>query len=454
MNRKPSFLGRSVFTILSTWSLFHNAIVSADLPTTKLSNGIDFPLVGLGVGNLQHELIESQISHGLSTKMNYRMLDTAHASHNENIIHTGIEQGLSSYAASLQDSTDGANSTVHVITKVWYTHLGYERTKISVKESLEQLNSPNISVHLLIHWPRCRDDVPWMDCEAEENLLPQYVKDAGPPPHLDKDHAYLESWRALEDIYMGKVKLGTDLPLITSIGISNFDLPEIKELIVHSRIVPHMMQGNSWSYVFDPDLIYFLYRRKIHFQVYNVMNGIYERSGETPLAFRALGDIARALSAFAKTEHGRDIRYTEAQILLKWFTQNKVSVIPRTRSLDHLEENSPEAVGSMPHLTPEEEEQVSAIVRSMFEGHDFDQPQASFINAASEKVHLFWKDLDGMEHPVRTDLEDGDVFDTATHTGHVFVAYDDSQLKRKEFQVTATYNQVEEIHIGELLEEL
>mmetsp|Transcript_41894 Transcript_41894/g.100938 ORF Transcript_41894/g.100938 Transcript_41894/m.100938 type:complete len:455 (+) Transcript_41894:301-1665(+) len=454
MYRIPSFRGRYILTLLSTWSLLlHDVNVSAaGLPTTTLSNGIEFPLVGLGVGNLQHDLIESQISHGLSEKMNYRMIDTAHASHNENIIFQGVQQGFSSYdPTALQKH----NNTVHVITKVWYTHLGYERTKISVKESLEQLNSPSIiSVHLLIHWPKCRDDIQWMDCEAEENLLPQSVKDAGPPPHLDKEHAYLESWRALEDIYMGKVKLGTDLPLIASIGVSNFDLPELKELIVNSRITPHMMQGNSWSYVFDPDLIYFMYQRKIHFQVYSVMNGIYERTGETPLAFRALGDIARALSAFAKSEYGEDARYSEVQVLLKWFTQNKVSVIPRTRSLDHLEENSPESIGSMPNLTAEEEEQVSAIVRAIFEGHDFDQPRATFVNSASEKVHLFWKDHDGKEHPVKTDLEDGDVFETDTHTGHIFVAYDDSQLKRKEFQVTAGYNQMEKIHINELLEEL
>lgn len=436
----------------SIWSLFFLQFVSADLPTTKLSNGVDFPLVGMGLGNLQHDLIEAQIVGGLSEGMHYRMMDTAHASHNENLIFQGI-------------SSSGSTDQVHVITKVWYTHLGYERTKISVKESLEELNnSPNnnnIRVHLLIHWPRCRDDIPWMDCEAEENLLPDYVKEAGPPPHLDKDRAYLESWRALEDIYMGKVKLlssGTNdnlLPSIASIGVSNFDLLDLKELIANSRIVPHMMQGNSWSYVFNPDLISFLHQEKIHFQVYN-MDEIYRQSKGTPMAFRALGDIARTMGDFAseKSDGGNAHHFSEAQVLLKWFTQNKVSVIPRTRSWDHLQDNSPKAIGSMPNLPPEEEKQVSAIVRSIFEGRDFDQPQAAFVNSASEKIHIYWKDHDGKEHPVKTNLEEGGIFETFTHTGHVFVAYDDNQRKRKEFQVTATYNQVEKIHIDELLEEL
>ena len=46
---------------------------------------------------------------------------------------------------------------LQVVTKVWYTHLGYGRTKLAVEDMLAGLNGC-CAVTMLIHWPRCRDD--------------------------------------------------------------------------------------------------------------------------------------------------------------------------------------------------------------------------------------------------------------------------------------------------------
>ena len=54
--------------------------------TTTLSNHNEFPLVGLGVGNLEHDLINDQIFKGLEKHRNYRLVDTAHASKNEHLV--------------------------------------------------------------------------------------------------------------------------------------------------------------------------------------------------------------------------------------------------------------------------------------------------------------------------------------------------------------------------------
>jgi len=204
--------------------------------TAYLANGKQFPLVGLGVENLQHELIMDQISDAMQADKKITLFDTAHASGNEAIVREGIKAGLktSSYV--------NKRSTIHVVTKVWYTHLGYERTKISVKESLQALKQNNIRVHILVHWPRCNDEISWMNCEEEENNLPEEVKNAGPPPHLNKDTAFLETWRALEDIYLGNVNLGRGLPKIESIGVSNFLLEDMKALEERQRIAPQIYQ--------------------------------------------------------------------------------------------------------------------------------------------------------------------------------------------------------------------
>jgi hypothetical protein len=65
-----------------------------DVPTITLSNDRDFPLVGLGVGNLQANRVENMIYEGLKSEHRIRMIDTAHASHNEKSVARGITTGV------------------------------------------------------------------------------------------------------------------------------------------------------------------------------------------------------------------------------------------------------------------------------------------------------------------------------------------------------------------------
>jgi diketogulonate reductase-like aldo/keto reductase len=428
MNVVPCFVS-IVFFLLSVL-----VASNEEFPTTTLGEKQDFPLVGIGVGNLQHELIKSQILTGIGEEtMKYRLIDTAHASHNEDLVLSGIQQALSHQ----QDWN------IHVITKIWYTHLGYERTRISVQESLEQLKSPNIRVHILLHWPRCRDDIPWMNCEQEENDLPNFVKDAGPPPHLDKDHAFKESWKALEDIFLGDINLSDDdnLPSIESIGVSNFEMQDLKDLLKDAIVVPHIMQGNVWSYIFDPHLIELCDQHGIHFQAYNVMNGINGRDDVAPNAYHSLILMAEEVSKNAEAV------FTPAQVILKFLVQNKVSIIPRTTQHGHLQENSPVALASIPTLTGSQSEKVRAAVAALLTGQDLEHPKVTFINTKDSNIHLFWKGPDGIEFPVRNDLLPGEKYVAATYPDHVFVLYDSSKSQRAEYRVGVYYGDSEDFRI-------
>lgn len=111
-----------------------------DLLKFRLNNGLHIPLVGMGIGNLQHELIKQTVKANLA---GIHLIDTAHNSHNEQI----LGRAIASFDATGHAQTRGGGSNndklppLHVVTKIWYTHLGYSRTKISVQESLDQLRS-------------------------------------------------------------------------------------------------------------------------------------------------------------------------------------------------------------------------------------------------------------------------------------------------------------------------
>ena len=96
------------------------------LPTTTLETGQQFPMVGLEVDGIRGQAIGQRISDAMQNSTQFALFDTAQRANNEKRINLGI--------ANAVRSSNLYSSEVHVVTKVPYTHLGYERTKLSVKE--------------------------------------------------------------------------------------------------------------------------------------------------------------------------------------------------------------------------------------------------------------------------------------------------------------------------------
>lgn len=352
-----------------------------------------FPLIGLGVGNLPHETIPSMIQTAVNDH-HIMLFDTSHASRNERLIRHSIDDAIVRQESLRSKSNDDKPIIIHVITKVWYTYLGYNRTKLSVQESLEELSlsteqntSVDIPVHVLIHWPRCRMDIPWMDCDNEENSLSQHMKETGPAPLHD---SYLDSWKALEDIYIEQnhknrsptqeqqtadagsdsrklrsstsnsrstkrnnqvnnpVNEKTTSIRVASIGISNFDEDDLVKLVNMARIKPHIIQMNVWSYMFDPVLVNMCHQHAIHIQVYNIMNGIVSQYHKCPRAWSNLQHIGYQFQ-MEYNHHKRTVQHNQEndiqeppqiKLILSYLIYNKVSIIPRTSNVEHLYDNS------------------------------------------------------------------------------------------------------------------
>ena len=359
----------------------------------ELNNGNFFPAVGLGIGNMQRDRIpgvlgKAMLEHGV------QLVDTAMASNTD---------------AALRD-TRGLN----VVTKVWYTHLGYGRTKLAVEEMLAGLNGC-CAVTMLIHWPRCRDDISWMHCEEEEANLPQRVKDAGPPPASD---AWKGSWTALEEFYAaGRLK---------NIGVSNFELPDLNELLSSCKTVPQIYQGNAWQIWFRPEVLERLREKNVLYQAYNVVNGIVTREGAAPRAYRVLADVARAKNADVGT------------VVLAALKRRGVATIPRASSPQHLAANAPRAVAAVT-LDDEEVHTIDAAMKALMSGRDLPPEQpvvATFTSSLDAAVRLFWRNPDTGEEVLNGEVSTGDGLRIHTHPGHTFTAYRGDELVRS-FTVTA-----------------
>eukprot|EP00466_Bigelowiella_natans_P012420 jgi/Bigna1/68348/fgenesh1_pg.6_\ len=451
------------------------------------------------MGNLPHQQIADVFNYfydddGKDSSNHHNvpfMYDTAAASRNEHL----IAQQLSRVTQHLEEGEEDKED-VFVITKVWYTYLGYNRTILSVRKSLEALSikygkedshekPSSLRTIILLHWPRCypADIVPWMRCEEEEMQLPKEVQAAGPPPHLHPHSAWKESWKALEDLYDDQ-----DTP-IHAIGVSNFNLHEMQELFAFARIQPHIVQNNVWDVLFNPQLIDHLRKYSIHFQAFNVMNGIFGQHGNRlrdkfPNAMAVLENIARDLSSEQRRNNkenkeekkGGDnneeysFSYTAAQVVLKWLTvYEEVSVIPRASNSDHLQQNAPLSIAAIPSMTQKQRNSIREAVSALLVGKDdvMQQQQQddrvfatfSYTNQQDGRdkgpIHIYWTGTTTQQHHpdqhqlVASDVAPGDSVQIETFPGHTFLAVSaKEQQQQQHFVVTAEPGSAQHFHMN------
>ncbi|GAB4022210.1 aldo/keto reductase [Spirosoma koreense] len=184
------------------------------IPSTTLNNGVDMPLLGLGVYAPQHNSdVQQAVEWALEAGC--RLIDTAAAYGNEREVGDAIRaSGIS-------------RSDIFITTKVWNDDQGYQRTLRAFNRSLERLRLDVVDLYL-IHWPV-------------------------------KQHRH-ETWRALEKIYAdGRAR---------AIGVSNHYPAHLDELLTQAQIVPAINQIEFSPYCFLPDVLGYCQQKTIRVQGY------------------------------------------------------------------------------------------------------------------------------------------------------------------------------------------
>lgn len=158
----------------------------------KLSNGIEMPILGYGVYQVNKDECERCVLDAL--KAGYRSIDTAQSYFNEAEVGAAIAK------------SGVPREEIFLTTKVWVEHYGYEECKKSVEESLKKLQTTYLDLCLLHQ--------PFSD--------------------------YYGAWRALEDLYKeGKIR---------AIGISNFYPDRMVDIASFARIRPMVNQVETHPY--------------------------------------------------------------------------------------------------------------------------------------------------------------------------------------------------------------
>lgn len=108
------------------------------MKTIKLNNGVEMPVLGYGVFQVDSTECERCVKYALD--VGYRLIDTAQAYYNEE----GVGNGIKKSGVKRED--------IFLVTKVWIANAGEERAAASINESLKKLQTDYVDL-LLVHQP-------------------------------------------------------------------------------------------------------------------------------------------------------------------------------------------------------------------------------------------------------------------------------------------------------------
>ena len=108
------------------------------METVKLNNGVEMPILGYGVFQVDPAECERCVSDAINT--GYRLIDTAQAYFNEE----GVGSAIKKSGVKRED--------LFLVTKIWISNAGEEKAAASIDESLRKLQTDYVDL-LLIHQP-------------------------------------------------------------------------------------------------------------------------------------------------------------------------------------------------------------------------------------------------------------------------------------------------------------
>ena len=266
--------------------------------TVLLNSGYTMPILGLGTYALDHNTCVNSVMALLES--GGRLIDTAYMYGNEDAVGEGVRRGIEEYGIPRED--------IFVITKIYPNQ--FSDPEAAIDMALQKLDIGYIDM-LLLHHPSSND---------------------------------VKAYKAMEKyVEAGKIH---------SLGLSNWYVEELTELLPQVTIMPALVQNEIHPYYQEQDVVPFIQEKGIVVQCWYPLGG----RGYTAelLGNETIQTIAAA--------HG----VSAAQVILRWDLQRGIVVIPGSSNPEHIRENL-DLFGF--ELSDDEMGQIAALDRG--EKHDW-----------------------------------------------------------------------------------
>ncbi|CAI7630452.1 unnamed protein product [Penicillium bialowiezense] len=278
-----------------------------------LSGGNEMPLTGYGLWDVGRAVCADQVYAAI--KEGYRCFDGACDYDNE------VEAGLG-IARAIQDGLVERNE-LFIVTKLWCTFHDPKHVKTIVRKQLLDWGLEYFDLYL-IHFPVSLEYV-----EPSESYPPGWVAPSDPNTKSVK-FAHIpmhQTWAAMESLVLDK--------LTKSIGISNFDIQLISDLLCYATIPPAVLQIEHHPYLTQSRLVDYAQSRGIAITAYCSFGPQSAVAAKLANVSKLDSLLDHQLIRKISSEHNK----SPSQVLLRWATQRGIAVIPKSGKSEHMRQN-------------------------------------------------------------------------------------------------------------------
>ncbi|KAF9888769.1 hypothetical protein FE257_008345 [Aspergillus nanangensis] len=261
--------------------------------TFKLNSGYEIPAVGLGTWLSKPHEVENAVEHAL--RSGYTHIDAAACYLNENEVGNGWKK------------SGVPRDQIFITSKLWNTHHHPDHVEEAVDKTLKDLQTDYLDLYL-IHWPVAFE-------HTNETLTPI---DPQSKRFRLANVPIADTWAVLEKLVeAGKIR---------SIGVSNFTVDKIKQLLETAKMPPTVNQIEAHPYLQQPALDQFLKEQNILSVAYSPLgNNIY--------------NAPRVVDDPTVTKIAADLGKDPAGLLISWAIQRGTAVLPKSVTPSRIESN-------------------------------------------------------------------------------------------------------------------
>lgn len=271
-------------------------------PTIKCGVS-EMPVVGLGTWQSKPGVVGAAVETALS--VGYKHIDCAHVYQNEAEIGESFAKMFGEGGIKREE--------IFITSKLWNTFHRADEVEAACDTTLKNLQLEYLDLYL-IHWPVALEP-------GKGTLFP--VDDDKVSMMDTKSPSFAETWGALEKLVeSGKCK---------NIGLSNFNIAQIEEVLGCAKIKPANLQVESHAHLPNLELLDFCKKHGMSFVAYSPL-------GNPGSVFRK-EDQVDLLHEEEVLKIGQKHGVTAGQVLIRYQVEKGNAVIPKSVTPSRIEEN-------------------------------------------------------------------------------------------------------------------
>lgn len=299
----------------------------ADMEYVKLASGHRMPAVGLGTWQARAEEMERAVLDALEA--GYRHFDTA--------FNYGNERDIGRVLKDWMDQGRGTREDLFIVSKLPMFGNKPELVEPYLRKSLERLQLQYLDLYLVHH--------PFgvlADATGEVLMLSE-----DGCPTLDPATDHVAIWKEMERM--------VDLGLVRSLGVSNFNVEQVRRLVKEARVPVSVNQVELHASLQQGELVRACRELGVAITAYSPLGSPGAQSHFINKYNYSADNFPDLLGHPLVRELSIKYHKTPGQLLLRFMLQLKVAVIPKSANPTRIRENinvfdfelSPEEVESM-----------------------------------------------------------------------------------------------------------